>query len=138
VPGRIAVRVAARPGGAALAQTSAPATPAPRPTPTATPRPAPTATPTPAATKPASAGLPRALASSASGFAVQVGAFKDRAGADVVVKSLKGRGLPAYAVPPRGGGLFTVRVGVYRDRADAEVVADRLRDDRFKPYILKQ
>jgi cell division septation protein DedD len=67
-----------------------------------------------------------------------VGAFKDRASADGVVKSLKARGLPAYAVTPTGGGFFTVRVGVYRDRADAEVVRDRLRDDKFQPYILKQ
>ncbi len=69
-----------------------------------------------------------------------MGAFKDRASADGVVKSLKARGLPAYAMAPAGrsGGLFTVRVGVYRDRADAEAVQDRLRDDKFKPYILKQ
>jgi cell division septation protein DedD len=67
-----------------------------------------------------------------------VGAFKDKASADSVVKSLRARGLPAYAVTPTGGGLFTVRVGVYRDRADAEAVQDRLRDDKFKPYILKQ
>jgi cell division septation protein DedD len=124
-------------GASALAPTSAPATP--RPTPAATPTPAPTPRPTPtAAAKPATTGLPRALATTASGFAVQVGAFKDRAGADTVVRSLKGRGLPAYTVAPRGGGLFTVRVGVYRDRADAEVVIDRLRDDRFKPYVVKQ
>jgi cell division septation protein DedD len=93
-------------------------------------------TPRPAA---ATSSLPKALASSANGFAIQVGAFKDRAGADTVVKSLKGRGFPAYTVPPAGGGgLFTVRVGVYRDRADAEAVQDRLRDDKFKPYIVKQ
>jgi cell division septation protein DedD len=94
-------------------------------------------TPTPR-TAPPSGPLPKALGSSAKGFAIQVGAFKDRAGADTVVKSLKGRGFPAYTVPPVGGGLFTVRVGVYRDRADAEAVQDRLRDDKFKPYIVKQ
>jgi cell division protein FtsN len=130
-----------RPAGAAA--TPVP-TPTPRPaTPAATARPAP---PTPAPTLPpppapragAAAPLPKALASTASGFAIQVGAFKDRASADGVVKSLKARGLPAYAVTPTGGGFFTVRVGVYRDRADAEVVRDRLRDDKFQPYILKQ
>jgi cell division septation protein DedD len=69
-----------------------------------------------------------------------VGAFKDKVSADGIVRSLRARGLPAYAVAPagRGGGLFTVRVGVYRDRADAETVQDRLRDDKFQPYILKQ
>ena len=76
----------------------------------------------------------------AAGFAIQVGAFKDRASADTVVQSLKTRGFPAYAVAPagRGGGLFTVRVGIYRDRADAEAVQARLHDDKFKPYIIKQ
>jgi len=67
-----------------------------------------------------------------------VGAFKDRASADSIVRGLKARGLPAYAMAPTGGGLFTVRVGVYRDRADAEAVQERLRDDKFKPYIIKQ
>jgi DedD protein len=123
---------------------AAPARPAATPTPAAaTPRPPLPTPPPPAVTRPAApaAGpLPRALASSAKGFAIQVGAFKDRASADSVVRSLKARGLPAYAVAPAGGGggLFTVRVGVYRDRADAEAVQERLRDDKFKPYILKQ
>jgi cell division protein FtsN len=130
-----------RPAGAAATPAPTP-TPAPRPaTPAATARPAPTPTPAPTLPPPPAprAGpLPKALASTASGFAIQVGAFKDRASADGVVKSLKARGLPAYAVTPTGGGLFTVRVGVYRDRADAAAVQERLRDDKFKPYILKQ
>jgi len=142
-----------RPGGVAATPTPAPArqavTPAPaRPaaTPTArpaapTPTPAPITLPTPpppGAARPAPGALPKALASSAAGFAIQVGAFKDRGSADGVVKNLKARGLPAYTVAPTGGGLFTVRVGVYRDRADAEAVQERLRDDKFKPYIIKQ
>ena len=69
-----------------------------------------------------------------------MGAFKDKASADGIVKRLKARGFPAYAMAPAGrsGGFFTVRVGVYRDRADAEAVRDRLRADKFDPYILKQ
>jgi cell division septation protein DedD len=69
-----------------------------------------------------------------------VGAFRDKASADTVVKSLKTRGFPAYTVPPaaNSGGLFTVRVGIYRDRADAEAVQGRLNDDKFKPYVIKQ
>jgi rare lipoprotein A len=131
------------------------ATPSPRPVPTpaaARPLPTPAAArplPTPparAAAAPvpapagAAAGLPRPLGPSAKGFAVQVGAFKDRAGAEAIVRSLKGRGLPAFTVAPAAGsaGLYTVRVGVYRDRADAEIVVERLRDDKFQPYVLKQ
>jgi cell division protein FtsN len=139
-----------RPGGAAAAPTAPPTRPTPAParaTPATkavapaaapTPTPAPTTLPTPPPVGARPAALPRALASTAPGFAIQVGAFKDRGSADGVVKSLKARGLPAYVVTPTGGGLFTVRVGVYRDRADAEAVQERLRDDKFRPYIIKQ
>jgi cell division septation protein DedD len=142
----------ARPGGASTPAPTPRATPVPTPRATATPArptPAPTLPPVPTPTPPtpapatprpagATSALPKALASSATGFAIQVGAFKDRDGADTVVKSLKGRGFPAYTVPPAGGGLFTVRVGVYRDRVDAETVQDRLSADKFKPFIVKQ
>jgi cell division septation protein DedD len=139
--------------GTAAARSAASATPAPAPArspaqaalpPVPTPRPTPAttaATPAPAPATTRSAGpLPKALASSAPGFAIQVGAFKDKASADSVVKSLKSRGFPAYVEAPAGhaGGLFTVRVGIYRDRADAEAVQGRLNDDKFKPYIIKQ
>lgn len=116
------------------------ATPAPKPTPArpaATPTPPPKPQPTPIRATPA---LPKALASDASGHAVQVGAFKDKASADSVMRGLKAKGMPAYlkTPAPQSGGLFTVRVGPYRDRADADVVAARLRVDKFKPYVIKQ
>lgn len=122
-----------RPAATAAPAAATPTPPLPTPPPPAATRPAAPATP-------ATGPLPRALASSAAGFSIQVGAFKDRASADSIVRSLKARGLPAYAVAPagRGGGLFTVRVGVYRDRADAEAVQERLRDDKFKPFVIKQ
>jgi len=133
--------------------TAAPVRPAP-----ATPTPAARPTPTPAAVLPtppvraatstavapapatASTSLPKAIGPNAKGFAVQVGAFKDKAGADAIVKSLKSRGLPAFTVAPAAcsGGLYTVRVGAYRDRVDAETVVERLRDDKFQPYVIKQ
>jgi cell division septation protein DedD len=126
---------AASPAPDARTETPAVLPPVPTPRPAATPV---AATPAPATARPAP--LPKALASTAPGFAIQVGAFKDKASADGVVRSLKTRGFPAYAVAPagRGGGLFTVRVGIYRDRADAEAVQARLNDDKFKPYIIKQ
>jgi len=118
-----------------------PPVPTPRPTASAAPSASQAAlpTPAPATTRPAGP-LPKAQPQTAAGFAIQVGAFKDRVSADTVVRSLKTRGFPAYAVAPagRGGGLFTVRVGIYRDRADAEAVQSRLNDDKFKPYIIKQ
>ncbi len=134
------------PTPAARAASPAALPPVPTPRPAATPTPAaaqvqPPA-PAPATPRPPSATgpLPKPQPQTAAGFAIQVGAFKDRASADTVVKSLKTRGFPAYTVAPapRGGGLFTVRVGIYRDRADAETVQSRLNDDKFKPYIIKQ
>jgi DedD protein len=134
---------AASPAPTPAARAASPAVlpPVPTPRPSAIPAAAATPTPAPAAatTRPAGS-LPRSQPQTAAGFAIQVGAFKDRASADTVVRSLKTRGFPAYAVAPagRGGGLFTVRVGIYRDRADAEAVQARLNDDKFKPYIIKQ
>jgi cell division protein FtsN len=130
-----------RPRPVPPATTSTPAPTPARVASTPRPTPAPTATPraTPAPSRPVS--LPNPLPSvSAAGHAVQVGAFKDQASADSVTNGLKKRGYPAFvnAPAPGSGGLYTVRVGPYRDRADADVVAERLRDDKFKPYIIKQ
>jgi DedD protein len=134
---------AASPAPTPAARAASPAVlpPVPTPRPSAIPVAAatPTPAPAPATTRPAGP-LPKAQPQTAAGFAIQVGAFKDRASADSIVRSLKTRGFPAYAVAPagRGGGLFTVRVGIYRDRADAEAVQARLNDDKYKPYIIKQ
>jgi cell division protein FtsN len=142
---------AARPATPASTSTPAPARgqaqalpPVPTPRPTTTPAavaPAPAVATTPAPSPQRATGpMPKAQATTAAGFAIQVGAFRDKASADTVVKSLKTRGFPAYTVAPaaNSGGLFTVRVGIYRDRADAESVQGRLNDDKFKPYIIKQ
>jgi len=138
-PGGTATPVATPPPSVPVRPSPTPAVATPKP-PAATPTPPLPTPPPPGSTRSAAGPLPRALASSAAGFAIQVGAFKDRASADSIVRSLKARGLPAYVVSPAGkdGGLFTVRVGVYRDRADAEAVQVRLRDDQFKPYVIKQ
>ena len=129
---------------AAARSQAQPLPPVPTPRPTTTPAaaaPAPAVATTPAPTPQRASGpMPKAQPTTAAGFAIQVGAFRDKASADTVVKSLKTRGFPAYTVAPaaNSGGLFTVRVGIYRDRADAESVQGRLNDDKFKPYIIKQ
>jgi cell division septation protein DedD len=77
----------------------------------------------------------------AGGFAIQVGAFKDRASADSIVARLKGKGFSAYVATPDGaaGGLFNVRVGSFSARPQAEKVEARRRDEeKFKPFIVKQ
>jgi len=122
-------------------------TPEPTRTARATPTPAsPKPTPTPAQPKPrptpikATPGMPKALSPQSPGHAVQVGAFKDRASADSVMRGLRAKSLPTYVVPPAAGsnGLFSVRVGPYATRGEADIVAARLRSEKFKPYIIKQ
>lgn len=138
----------ATPAPAPAATTTPAATPTrvaaatPTPAPAATPTPAPAATPPPAraATPAPAARLPRSVAPSVAGsFSIQVGAFKDRAGADGVMVRLKAKGYPAYVVASTAGdGLFNVRVGGYVNRADAEAVQGKLRDqERFQPFIVK-
>lgn len=104
----------------------------PRPTPKATPKPAPTraaAKATPGAKKPAATPLAR--------LTIQVGAFKERAAAEAIVKRLKGKGYSAYLVPVTEG-LFNVRVGSFTDREDAERIVAKLEtQEKFKPFIVK-
>jgi cell division protein FtsN len=130
-PGTVAGRVAPP----RLTPAPAAATPAPRPVATpATPAPRPTATPARATPAPPRAVTPPPAASGS--FAIQVGAFKDRAGADALAARLKGKGLPAQVLT--AGDLFNVRVGPYTSRPDAEQVQNRLRDqEALKPFIVR-
>jgi len=93
-----------------------------------------TASPAPAA----GSAAPPALAP--AGFAIQVGAFRDKAAADSIVARLKGKGFGAYTVAPAAAdGLFNVRVGPFVQRSDAEKAQAKLRDEeKLKPFIVKQ
>ena len=125
----------AAPRGKAAAAPAVAASPPARPAPSA----APSARPTPAAAKPTPAPVKPAPATAAApgSFAIQVGALKDRAGADSMMGRLKGKGLPAY-VQAASGGLFNVRVGAYASRGDAEQVQARLRDqEKLTPFIVR-
>ena len=104
--------------------------PAPKATPRATPRATPKATPAPrTAAKPAPSPLNR--------LTIQVGAFKERAAAEAIVKRLKGKGYSAYLVPV-SEGLYNVRVGSFTDREDAERILAKLESqEKFKPFIVK-
>lgn len=105
------------------------ATPRATPKPTAAPRATPRATPAPKATKAPPAPINR--------LTIQVGAFKERAAAEAIVKRLKGKGYSAYLVPV-SEGLFNVRVGSFTDREDAERVLTKLEtQEKFKPFIVK-
>jgi len=115
---------------------------APRPSPSTVVASRPVALPSAAAGPPrpttgASASRPAGPGATGT-FALQVGAFKDKASAEAVVSRLKSKGFAAYAVTPEGEGLFNVRVGHFAGRADAERVQARLRDqEKFQPFIVK-
>ena len=85
------------------------------------------APPATAATRPAAGG----------GFALQVGAFKDRATAESMVSRLKGKGFAAYLVTPQDG-LFNVRVGTFATRPEAEKAQEQLRGQKLDPFVVKQ
>ena len=120
------------------APSAAPATPRPRPSGLLRPTPAPRSTPTPrtaAITTTPTNAEPRSVRRGT--FAVQVGAFQDRATAESVAGRLKSRGFPAFVSPGGVAGLFNVRVGSYSARPDAEKVRDTLRDnERLQPFIV--
>lgn len=99
------------------------------PRPTVASRATPKATP---ATKPQ-----KAAPAPINRLTIQVGAFKERAAAEAIVKRLKGKGYSAYLVPA-SEGLFNVRVGSFTDREDAERVLAKLEtQEKFKPFIVK-
>jgi len=108
------------------------ATPVPRPS-ARTPEPARKAAPRP----PSAATKARPGPTPLDRFTIQVGAFRERATADSIVKRLKAKGYSAYLVPI-SEGLFNVRVGSFANREDAERIMSRLEtQEKFKPFIVK-
>jgi len=114
----------------------------PKPGPAAAATPAPRvaqAAPPPAtqpAARPAATRAEPVPAPAGGTFALQVGAFKDRATADSMVGRLKGKGFSAYVVTPQEG-LFNVRVGSFATRPEAEAVQAKLREQKFEPFVVK-
>lgn len=132
----------AKPSPSPLSTPRAAATPSAPPRPAATPASAPSAkpTPTPRATpkpSPKPSASARPVATPLARLTIQVGAFKERAAAEAIVKRLKGKGYSAYLVPV-SEGLFNVRVGSFTKREDAERILARLEtQEKFKPFIVK-
>jgi cell division septation protein DedD len=118
IPSNLPPRPTATPASRAAAKPTA--------TPRATPKPSPKQT---ASARPAATPLAR--------LTIQVGAFKERAAAEAIVKRLKGKGYSAYLVPV-SEGLFNVRVGSFTKREDAERILAKLEtQEKFKPFIVK-
>jgi DedD protein len=89
----------------------------------------------PAVTKPA----PAASSGSATAWAVQLGAFSNRAKAEQLVAELQKRRYAAFMLEYRASGqvLYRVRVGPEQDRARAEEIAARLTKDGFQPVVAR-
>jgi cell division septation protein DedD len=109
-------------------------TPTPAPPPPAARETAPaSAAPQPGSAKPPPVPAPAAAAQASDpmgpGFAVQVGAYRDRKDADGLAKKLAAKGYPAFVMAPVKGtstALFRVRVGKYKTLKDAEAIEARL------------
>lgn len=74
-------------------------------------------------------------------FAIQVGAFAERSGAERLRGELESEGLPAYlsAGTSAGNARWRVRVGPYPDRTRADAVASRLKRTRQLPtWVLNE
>ncbi|HTL49826.1 MAG TPA: SPOR domain-containing protein [Steroidobacteraceae bacterium] len=132
----------------AMPPTSQPAaqsarTPGPQPAQPAARAPdAPPASPKTQAAAPAAAPpSPPAPASSstATAWAVQLGAFSNRAKAEQLVAQLKERRYAAFVLEYRASGqvLYRVRVGPEQERARAEEIAARLAKDGFQPVVAR-
>ena len=120
-----------KPGPAATARPAAAPPTRALPSPSPSPRVASAATPAPPA-----AGVRTPAPAAGGGFALQVGAFKDRATAESMVARLKGSGFSAYLVTPQAG-LFNVRVGTFATRAEAEGAQAKLRAQKFDPFVVR-
>jgi DedD protein len=91
-----------------------------------------------AAAPPQSAAPPQPTAQ-APAWAVQLGAFSNRAKAEQLVAELKKRRYAAFLLEYRASGqvLYRVRVGPEQDRARAEEIAARLAKDGFQPVVAR-
>ena len=69
------------------------------------------------------------------GWLAQVGAFRSKPNADLLVSQLKAKGFAAFTDVE--GGLNRVVVGPFADRPAAEQAAVRLRTEGFKPLITR-
>ena len=72
-------------------------------------------------------------------MSVQVASVKEQKDADRLVKSLKGKGFPAYraiAKIPGKGIWFRVRVGPYKNRDEADRSLRRLKEVKFSGFVV--
>lgn len=82
---------------------------------------------------------PPDVVAQAPAWAVQLGAFSNRAKAEQLVADLRKRRYAAFLLEYRASGqvLYRVRVGPEQDRARAEEIAARLAKDGFQPVVAR-
>jgi DedD protein len=92
----------------------------------------------PEAAKPSKVPVASALAE-APAWAVQLGAFSNRAKAEQLVAELRKRSYAAFVFEYRATGqvLYRVRVGPEQDRERAAEIAVRLAKDGFQPVVAR-
>ena len=80
-----------------------------------------------------------AAKSTATAWAVQLGAFSNRSKAEQLVAQLKERRYAAFVLEYRASGqvLYRVRVGPEQERARAEEIAARLAKDGFQTVVAR-
>ena len=85
------------------------------------------------------AANPAPVPAVATAWAVQLGAFSNRAKAEQLVAELQKRRYSAFILEYRASGqvLYRVRVGPEQDRARAEEIAARLAKDGFQPVVAR-
>lgn len=66
-------------------------------------------------------------------YRVQVGAYKNKANADVQLAHVKAAGFDAYMV--QIGGLYKIQVGAYREKANADNMMAKLKAAGFDAFI---
>lgn len=69
-------------------------------------------------------------------YRVQVGAFRLRPNADVLITALRKDGFSAYTTLK--AGLHLVQVGAFSDRTNAEALAKQLRAQRYDVFIVQE
>jgi cell division septation protein DedD len=133
---------------AARPQTAAPAAPAPAaardepsatraPVPAAAPTPATTPAPTPATPTPATTpAVRRDAPPAAAQFAVQAGAFRERAAAESIARELRAQGFDARVVVVDNSPLHRVRSGAFTTREQAMTAARRIINAGFEALIV--
>jgi len=71
---------------------------------------------------------------------IQISSMRDSKAADAMVARLKKQGYKAYRTTghiPDKGVWYRVRVGFYRNKEEAAPVVKRMKEDDYKPYLVK-